>query len=121
MHPFEFNEFYNYGFLSSHRPDRSSSIYKFMDKYCQQFAKSVMVMIMHTWSFTDVDPKTGFRTLRDLKLVNDFESFLAKMPAAYEIITASELHRRYKSGELHMDVIRDVELMDRDKYGAREL
>ncbi len=121
MQPFEFNDFYNYGLLTSIRPDRHRAVYRFMEKYFRQFENAVMVMLMHSWSFTDVNPQTGYRTFRDLKLVNDFESFLANLPEQFEIITASDLLNRYREGSLNVGITRDVELMDREKYGAREL
>jgi Methyltransferase domain len=86
----------------------SGAVADFIDKYRFEFANSVLVMLLHSWSFLYRQEQTGFFEYRDSKLADSFERFLATLPEDIEVITASELARRLKDGSVKCEAVGDV-------------
>jgi len=97
--------------------DDAAAIRGCMDSYFEQFGlDSVLVMIMHSWSFCVLDSSSGYFSYRNDERVGRFDAFLAHLGSDFTVITASELATAIRSGVVKPALVQDVELMDTARY-----
>lgn len=83
--------------------------------YSEVGTNSVVVMLMHSWSFCRKSRTTGFFEYQDDSLEKAFENLLFNLPPDMEVVTASELNELLISGRLTTEAVRDVSLVGGDQ------
>lgn len=100
----------------------SEGVHTYLDGHFRSFGEdAALVLVMHSWSFCEKNQETGHFELTGDALKNSFENFLSDLPSEYSIRTASELATDLASGAIAVAEIRDIGLVDRDRYPPPEV
>jgi hypothetical protein len=93
-----------------------SLVREYMDTYYAQFGESsVLVMLMHSWSFLYRQMKGQggfFYEYKDHQLEANFQNFLSNLLGDVKVITASDLHLLTTGGRIRVGAGRDVSSVD---------
>jgi hypothetical protein len=85
------------GFLRDFEEDLNERISRYFD---EARGTGVLVLLMHSWSFLDLNKDVGHYELGGKGKRDGFERFLRDLPDDFKVITASEMAELVERGEI---------------------
>ena len=85
------------GFLRDFAGDINERIYSFFE---ESGGTGVLVLLMHSWSFLEMNKETGHYELEGKEKSEAFARFLRELPDDFQIITAAEMAELVERGQI---------------------